>query len=62
MRVTKHGNPEKAKPGEFRFKCERCECEWDANRGDKGLNFSPPCCEFYAYMKCPECGETAFDR
>lgn len=45
---------------EFYFKCSDCGCEWTANRGDKGLEFSPPCFEFYVYMKCPHCHKTAY--
>lgn len=61
MTIIKHGDAEK-RSGEFRFVCTNCGCEWMADRGDKGLEFSPPCVEFYAYMKCPDCGKIAFDR
>lgn len=56
MNITKRGDPAKSH-GEFRFVCKNCGCEWNANRGDKGLHISPPCCEFYTYMKCPNCGK-----
>lgn len=56
MVITKHGTPQKISGG-YNFVCKKCGCEWNANRGDKGLKFSPPCCEFYTYMKCPNCGK-----
>ena len=56
MQITKQGDPKKSH-GEFKFICKNCGCEWNANRGDKGLKFSPPCCEFHTYMKCPNCGK-----
>ena len=59
MNIIKPGNPQRV--GEFRFTCRNCECEWYANRGDNGLKISPPCCEFYAYMRCPNCGKEAID-
>lgn len=61
MIITKYGKPQKAH-GEFRFRCEKCGCEWAADRGDKGLNISPPCFEFFAYMKCPNCETEARDK
>lgn len=61
MTIIKHGDIEKRR-GEFHFVCERCGCEWEASRGDTGLSFSPPCVKFYAIMKCPDCGNTAYDR
>ena len=61
MVIINTGDVSKAK-GEFNFKCKECGCEWYANRGDKGLRISPPYCEFFAYMKCPNCGETSYDR
>lgn len=48
--------------GEFYFICKKCGCKWCADRGDKGFHISPPCVKFYAYMDCPSCGETTFDR
>ena len=61
MTIIKHGDPAK-QSGAFHFTCKNCGCEWRAGRGDKGLNFSPPCVKFYAYMKCPDCGKMTFDR
>ena len=62
MNIIKHGDINKRATGEFRFKCKNCGCEWVADRGDNGLGFSPPCVEFYAYMKCPECKAFTKDR
>lgn len=61
MTITKCGDVSKAK-GEFRFACEYCGCEWTADRGDEGLKISPPCFEFFAYMKCPNCKMNARDK
>ena len=61
MTIIKHGDTEK-RSGEFHFVCKNCGCEWRADRGDKGLKFSPPCVKFYAYMRCPDCGKITFDR
>ena len=57
-------NPGSAAYGvqEFHFKCEKCDCEWYAGRSDAALKISPPCCEFFAYMKCPNCGKECYDR
>lgn len=60
VNITKIGRP--SKRGEFLFECTNCGCEWDASRGDDGLSISPPCIEFYAYMKCPCCGKTIVDK
>lgn len=54
MHITKLGNPQKGR-GEFLFRCKKCGCEWYADRSDKELKISPPCCEFYVYMNCPSC-------
>lgn len=62
MTITKPGDPAKMHRGEFSFRCKKCGCEWNADRGDKGLKISPPCCEFFAYMDCPNCGSYAEDR
>ena len=61
MNITKLGNTQKRR-GEFFFRCKKCGCEWYADRGDEGLRFSPPCCEFYVYMKCPNCKSYTEDR
>ena len=61
MNIIKQGNTNHAR-GEFYFICDNCGCEWSANRGDNGLKISPPCVEFYTYMDCPCCKETAYDR
>ena len=61
MNIVKLGNYQNTK-GEFHFICEKCECEWYADRGDKGLGISPPCFEFYAYMKCPTCKAEVIDE
>lgn len=61
MVIIKPGDSSKAE-GEFYFECKECGCVWTADRGDSGLKISPPCCEFFAYMKCPNCGETSYDR
>ena len=61
MNIIKLGNAD-CDRGEFYFICGNCGCEWTANRGDDGLKISPPCVEFYTYMKCPCCKETAYDR
>ena len=61
MFITKPGRKIET-VGEFRFACKRCGCEWNADRGDNGLHISPPCCEFYAYMNCPNCGKETDSR
>lgn len=61
MNIVRLGKPQN-KQGEFHFICDECGCEWYANRGDSGLKISPPCCEFYAYMKCPNCDKQAIDE
>lgn len=62
MIILKPGQREMHKRGQFQFKCKRCGCEWEADRGDKELKFSPPCEQFYAYMDCPNCGNFTTDR
>ena len=62
MQITKVGNLEFTKKGEFFFHCKKCGCEWYADRGDKELHISPPICRFYTYMECPNCGEMTDDR
>lgn len=62
MTIIKAGKASKQERGEFFFRCEKCGCEWYADRGDKGLKISPPCVEFYTYMSCPNCGHQTFDR
>lgn len=61
MNIVKLGNVQN-RPGEFHFVCEKCGCEWYADRGDNGLKISPPCCKYYAYMKCPSCGTKTTDE
>ena len=61
MKIAKLGVSQKA-AGEFHFTCPNCGCEWYADRGDKGIKISPPCVEFFAYMKCPNCNKTVYDR
>ena len=53
-------NSGKSQKGEFYFKCRNCGCEWYADRGE--VKISPPCVEFYTYMKCPTCGTVCYDR
>lgn len=54
-------NPGKTtRKGEFYFKCRNCGCEWYADRGE--VKISPPCVEFYTYMKCPNCRAVCYDR
>lgn len=48
--------------GEFLFKCKRCGCVWEADRGDKGLHISSPFLPFFATMECPYCGKKTDDR
>lgn len=62
MTIIKAGDSSKAKKGEFFFHCKNCGCEWYANRGDEGLKISPPCFEFFTYMKCPNCKKVVYDR
>lgn len=62
MHIVRLGIPQTAGRGEFHFLCKKCGCEWYADRGDKGLKISPPCCEFYAYMDCPNCNSYTADR
>lgn len=61
MNIIKQGNPEFI-TGDFYFKCKKCGCVWAANRGDRGLKISPPCMEFFTYMKCPNCNEMAYSK
>ena len=61
MVIIKQGDPSKAK-GEFYFECRECGCVWRADRGDSGLEISPPFVEMYAYMDCPCCGKMTYDR
>ena len=61
MNIVKPGNLQNKKGG-FHFICEKCGCEWYADRGDKGFGISPPCCMFYAYMRCPTCNEEVVDE
>lgn len=60
MNIVKPGIPQRN--GSFHFCCKKCGCEWYADRGDKGLNFSPPCMEFFAIMSCPNCRRETVDR
>jgi hypothetical protein len=62
MNIIKPGKPQMQKHGEFYFKCKKCGCEWDADRGDEGFGISPPCMEFFTYMPCPCCGDMTYDR
>jgi len=62
MKIIKLGTPQDNKIGEFHFICKKCGTEWYADRGDKELKISPPCCEFYTYMNCPNCGSYTEDR
>lgn len=61
MTIIKAGNPKKAAKGKFFFRGKNCGCKWYAGRGDKGLMISPPSCEFYAYMQCPNCEKVVHD-
>ena len=62
MNIVKLGISLTERKGEFHFNCKECGCEWFADRGDNGLKISPPCCEFFAYMDCPNCKTTSYDR
>lgn len=62
MNIIKSGDVTKSKNGEFHFTCKHCGCEWYADREDSELHISPPCVEFFTYMKCPNCNRTTYDR
>lgn len=61
MVVYKEGNQDmRVSNVDFFFKCNDCGCEWGAKR--KEVNITPPCLPFAAYMKCPNCRKTVYDR
>lgn len=52
MIITKYGESTMMKG--YAFACDNCGCEWIAHRNE--VSISPPCFEYFIYMKCPWCG------
>ena len=61
MNIIEAGDSKYRKRGDFSFECKKCECKWEADRGDEGFHILPPFLEFYAYMNCPNCGKETRD-
>lgn len=55
MKIIKEGNPYYKLSKQKRFKCDFCECEWEANDDEYFSCVSP------AYCKCPNCGAIVYE-
>jgi hypothetical protein len=55
MNIIKEGNPNYKLCEQKRFKCDFCDCEWEADRGEYFSCVSPASCV------CPNCRAIVYE-